>query len=152
MKENKPSHLRDPGLTPEYIDKCRHPAIQRLKPELDGSDLVWTSADRLMLVAEAGNPAGHIWLPTLDQLLCLLRERCDNPNEPILRPCEGGWECIVTISEWTADYGTFVDAQRRFVGENPKLVVLRALKAAIGAGERWMVGNAANGQMDESGS
>ena len=130
-------------VTKEYIDECCHPAIQRLMPQLVPSDLVLTDTNRLAFASEIG-PAQNqrdklIWLPTLEQLLAMLVERSKNPYQPLLRPCEDGWECIVTLSEWTADYGTFVDAQRRFTGAEPRLVALRALKAAIGAGERWMV-------------
>ncbi|MBI1929683.1 hypothetical protein HYR99_36225 [Candidatus Poribacteria bacterium] len=131
------------SATTEYIDACRQPAIQRLRPHLAPSDLVLTEANRLRFASEINDMPSQreklIWLPTLDQLLSMLSERSQNPCEPLLRPCEGGWECVVTLSEWATDYGTFVDAQRRFVGTEPRLVVLRALKAAIGAGERWMV-------------
>ena len=53
----------------------------------------------------------------------------------------GIWKCTIIIFEWIADYGTFAETKRSFTGRNSKLVVLLALKAAIGAGECLMVGD-----------
>ena len=53
----------------------------------------------------------------------------------------GIWKCTIIIFEWIADYGTFAETKRSFTGRNPKLVVLLALKAAIGAGECLMGGD-----------
>jgi len=54
----------------------------------------------------------------------------------------GIWKCTIIIFEWTADYGTFAETKRSFTGRNPELVAaLLALKAAIGVGECWMVGD-----------
>ena len=130
-------------VTNEYINACRHEAIQSLKPHLTSTDLVRTETGELKLASEIPNAdtirATLIWLPTLDQLLSLLWRQATIVDEPTLRQCKEGWECIVTISEWAEDYGTFIDAQRRFVEREAKLVVVKMLQAALGIGERWMV-------------
>lgn len=133
------SHQQAP-LTDRYINACRHPAIQNLKPQLTDADLVLTETDDVKWVADTPNAAIHeefIWLPTLEQLLAALRQQV---TEPIVwRECAEGWECIVTISEWAEDYGTYIDTQRRFTDTEPKQVAIEALRATLGIGERWMV-------------
>ena len=125
------------------MNACRHPAIQRLKPMPGGENLVWTAENRLTLAGEIDTIAASrdelIWLPTLDQLLCLLKEKSKARDEPIIRPHSEGWECLVTIDEWAEDYGASIETQRRFAGSNLHEVALDALKAALGVGERWMV-------------
>lgn len=129
-------------VTNKYINACYHEAIQSLKPQLTATDLVRMETGELKLASEIPNTdtirETLIWLPTLDQLLSLLRRQVITVDEPTLRQCKEGWECIVTISEWAEDYGTFIDAQRRFIEREAKLVVMRALQAALGIGERWM--------------
>ena len=41
--------------------------------------------------------------------------------------------------EWAADYGTYIDTHRQFVGTDAESVLLQALIALLGIGERWMV-------------
>ena len=135
------NHKQAP-LTDRYINACRHPAIQNLKPQLTDVDLVLTETDDVKLVADIPNAVAIqeklIWLPTLEQLLSALRGQVTAPI--VWRECSTeGWECIVTISEWAADYETYIDTQRRFVGTEPKQVAIEALGATLGIGERWMV-------------
>jgi hypothetical protein len=129
-------------FTPEYINACHHEAIQNLKPRLEHADLVRLDGIT-KLASEIPNVneirGKLIWLPTQSQLHFMLHERVANPDKIVLRPCAEGWECTATISEWASDYGTFIDAQRRFVGADTKSVLLAALKATLGIGERLMV-------------
>jgi len=129
------------GITEAFIRECSTPAVQSLKPNLDAFDTVWTPENQLTLAGETDTipRAKYIWVPTLSQLLHELKRRSKRPDEPILRPSETGWECVVTIDEWAADYETYIETQRRFSGDELIWVVLRAVKAAIGIGERWMV-------------
>ena len=95
-------------------------------------------------LAEAENPrdlaeSKNLWLPTREQLLALLAEKLPYPETSIFRQTADGWEYQTCLREWAADYGTYIDAHRRFVGTCPEMVLLQALTATLGIGERWMV-------------
>ena len=65
-------------------------------------------------------------------------------TDDIWKVNDGIWKCTIIISEWTADYGTFAETERTFIGRDPELVAILALKAAIGVGERLLVGDLPN--------
>ena len=50
-----------------------------------------------------------------------------------------GWEYQTYFREWAADYGTYIDTHRQFIGPDAETVLLQALMALLGIGERWMV-------------
>ena len=81
----------------------------------------------------------NLWLPTREQLLALLAEKLPYPETSIFRQTADGWEYQTCLREWASDYGTYIDAHRRFVGASPEIVLLQALTATLGIGERWMV-------------
>ena len=56
-----------------------------------------------------------------------------------LRCAADGWEYETYFREWAADYGTYIDTHRQFTGTDPESVLLQALMALLGIGERWMV-------------
>ena len=92
-------------------------------------------AKNLRDLAESEN----LWLPTREQLLALLAEKLPYPETSIFRQTADGWEYQTCLREWASDYGTYIDAHRRFVGASPEIVLLQALTATLGIGERWMV-------------
>ena len=83
--------------------------------------------------------AENLWLPTREQLLALLAEKLPYPETSLFRQTADGWEYQTRLREWAADYCTYIDAHRRFVGASPEIVLLQALTATLGIGERWMV-------------
>ena len=103
-----------------FFTQCLDAKIQALKPE---------------------NANPDVWIPTFDQLQDLICQNVKKKSGDIWKVNDGIWKCTIIISEWTADYGTFAETKRSFTGRNPKLVVLLALKAAIGARECLMVGD-----------
>ena len=92
-------------------------------------------AENLRDLAESEN----LWLPTREQLLALLAEKLPYPETSVFRQTADGWEYQTCLREWASDYGTYIDAHRRFVGTCPEMVLLQALTATLGIGERWMV-------------
>ena len=92
-------------------------------------------SENLRDLAESEN----LWLPTREQLLALLAEKLPYPETSIFRQTADGWEYQTCLREWASDYGTYIDAHRRFVGTCPEMVLLQALTATLGIGERWMV-------------
>ena len=50
-----------------------------------------------------------------------------------------GWEYQTYFREWAADYGTYIDTHRQFIGSDAEDVLLQVLMALLGVGERWMV-------------
>ncbi len=105
--------------TPEYLDLCQHPEIQALKPDTEKSE------DK--------------WLPTCKQLHALLIQKLPYPDRSVFRRTAKGWVYQTCFREWAADYGTYIDTQRQFVGSDAKTVLLHVLSAALGISERWMV-------------
>ncbi len=103
----------------EYSEQCRHPKIQALQPK-------------------AENTEGS-WIPTSEQLHELLAQKLPYPDRSILRRITDGWEYETYFREWAADYGTYIDTHRQFVGSDAESVLLQALMALLGIGERWMV-------------
>lgn len=102
-----------------YLKLCQHPKIQALQPETENND--------------------GCWIPTEEQLHELLKEKLPYPDRSVLLETEEGWEYDTYFREWAADYGTYIDAHRQFVGPNVETVLLRVLIALIGTDERWMV-------------
>ncbi len=142
------------NLPQEYVAMCRHPEIQALRPEKCPQPVVRGPVSRECL-AESAQPVvrgpvprallaepeepENLWLPTRAQLLALLAEKLPYPETAVFRQTVYGWEYQTCLREWAADYGTYIDAHRRFVGASPEIVLLQALTAALGIGERWMV-------------
>ena len=106
--------------TDKFLSQCLDEKIQALKPE---------------------NADPDVWVPTFDQLRDLICQNVKKTSGDIWKVNDGIWKCTIIISEWTADYGTFVETERVFTGRDPKLVAILALKAAIGSGERLLVGD-----------
>ena len=103
----------------EYLERCRHPQIQALRPDAE------TSKD--------------LWIPTSEQLHELLAQKLPYPDRSVFRRTADGWEYETYFREWAADYGTYIDTYRQFVGTDPETVLLQVLMAFLGIGERWMV-------------
>ena len=103
----------------EYLEKCRHPEIQALRPE----------------TAEPED----VWIPTSEQLQQLLTQKLPYPDRSVFQRTADGWEYQTYFQEWAADYGTYIDTHRQFVGTNAESVLLEALIALLGISERWMV-------------
>ena len=103
----------------EYLEQCRHPEIQALRPETEDTKA--------------------IWIPTSDQLQQLLTEKLPYPDRSVLQRTTDGWEYQTYFREWAADYGTYIDTHRQFIGPDAERVLLQALIALLGIGERWMV-------------
>jgi len=106
--------------TDKFLSQCLDAKIQALKPE---------------------NADPDVWVPTFDQLRDLICQNVKKTSGDIWKVNDGIWKCTIIISEWTADYGAFVETERVFTGRDPKLVAILALKAAIGSGERLLVGD-----------
>ena len=102
-----------------YLESCRHPDIQGLRPDSEN--------------------AIDVWVPTADQLLQLLKQKLPYPDRSVFRRTAGGWEYETYFREWAADYGTYIDTHRQFTGTDAESVLLQALTALLGIGERWMV-------------
>ena len=130
------------NLPQEYVAMCRHPEIQALCPEKRSHAVARGPVSHP--VARGPVPrelpeAENLWLPTREQLLALLAEKLPYPETSLFRQIADGWEYQTRLREWAADYGTYIDAHRRFVGASPEIVLLQALTATLGIGERWMV-------------
>lgn len=103
----------------EYIKNCRHPQIQALRPDSEKSK--------------------SLWIPTSEQLHELLTQKLPYPDRTVFRRTADGWEYQTYFREWAADYGTYIDTHRQFVGPNAESVLLQVLVALLGINERWMV-------------
>ena len=103
----------------EYLDRCRHPEIQALRPDPEN--------------------AKDLWIPTSEQLQQCLQQKLPYPDRSVFRQTAKGWEYETYFREWTADYGTYIDTHRQFIGTHPESVLLQVLGALLGIGERWMV-------------
>lgn len=106
-------------LSQGYLARCRHPEIQALRPETE-------------------TPEG-LWIPTSEQLQQLLKQKLPYPDRSVFQRTADGWEYQTYFREWAADYGTYIDTHRQFVGTDAESVLLQALMALIGISERWMV-------------
>lgn len=102
-----------------YLERCRHPEIQALRPETGNTE--------------------DVWIPTSEQLQQLLTEKLPYPDRSVLQRTVDGWEYETYFREWAADYGTYIDTHRQFSGPDAESVLLQALMAVLGIGERWMV-------------
>ena len=103
----------------EYLEQCRHPEIQALQPTIENTETVW--------------------IPTSEQLQHLLKQKLPYPDRSSFRQTANGWEYEAYFREWAADYGTYIDTHRLFIGNDPEGVLLQAVSALLGIGERWMV-------------
>ncbi len=103
----------------EYLERCRHPEIQALRPGAENTE--------------------EIWIPTSEQLQQLLHQKLTYPERSVFRQTAKGWEYETYFREWAADYGTYIDTRRHFVGTDAESVLLQVLMALLGIGERWMV-------------
>lgn len=106
-------------LSQKYLAQCRCPEIQALRPDSEN--------------------AKNLWIPTAEQLQELLTQKLPYPDRSALRRTAAGWEYEIYFREWAADYGTYIDTHRQFVGSDAESVLLQALMAFLGIGERWMV-------------
>ena len=138
------------NLPEEYMAMCRHPEVQALRPKKSirtvarepgtgGPNLSGDTVARGPVPRELPVESADLWLPTLEQLHALLAEKLPYPETSVLQQTADSWEYQTCLREWAADYGTYIDAHRRFVGASPEVVLLQALTAALGIGERWMV-------------
>ncbi len=103
----------------EYLEQCRHPEIQVLRPETEDTK--------------------EVWIPTRQQLQQLLTEKLPYPDRSVLQRTADGWEYETYFREWAADYGTYIDTHRQFIGPDAESTLLQALMALLGISERWMV-------------
>lgn len=103
----------------EYLEECRHPEIQALRPDTENSK--------------------GLWIPTVEQLQQLLQQKLPYPDRSVFHQTENGWAYETYFREWAADYGTYIDTHRQFVGTDAETVLLQVLMALLGIGERWMV-------------
>jgi hypothetical protein len=103
----------------EYRERCQHPQIQALRPDTENSE--------------------GVWIPTSEQLQQFLRQKLPYPDRSVFQRTADGWEYQTYFREWAADYGTYIDTHRQFVGTDAANVLLQALMALLGIGERWMV-------------
>ncbi len=98
---------------------CQHPEIQALKPHTE--------------------PTKDFWLPTAEQLQELLNQKLPYPERTSFHHTANGWEYETYFREWAADYGTYIDTHRQFVGSVEEVVLLQVLMALLGIDGRWMV-------------
>ena len=98
---------------------CCHPTIQALRPTTENNK--------------------NSWLPTLDQLKQLLNQKLPYPERSNFHKTNDGWIYETYFKEYAADYGTYIDTYRQFVGDDPNLLLLKVLGALLGIEERWMV-------------
>lgn len=103
----------------EYLEQCQHPEIQGLRPDTENSK--------------------DLWIPTPEQLQQLLAQKLPYPDRSVFQQTPSGWEYETYFREWAADYGTYIDTHRQFIGTDPETVLLQVLMALLGIGERWMV-------------
>ena len=103
----------------EYLERCQHPEIQALRPETENSK--------------------DLWVPTSEQLQQLLQQKLPYPDRSVFQQTQNGWEYETYFREWAADYGTYIDTHRQFVGTDAESLLLQVLMALLGIGERWMV-------------
>ena len=102
-----------------YLERCLHPKIQALRPDRANT--------------------GGVWIPTSEQLQQLLKQKLPYPDRSVFQRTAEGWEYQTYFREWAADYGTYIDTHRQFVGTDAESVLLQVLMALLGIGERWMV-------------
>ena len=112
-------HCEKQKYPQEYLERCRHPEIQALCPETADTD--------------------DAWIPTREQLQHLLTQRLPYPDRSVFQHTAEGWEYQTYFREWAADYGTYIDTHRQFIGSDAESVLLQVLMALLGIGERWMV-------------
>ena len=98
---------------------CQHPEIQALKPHTESTK--------------------DFWLPTAEQLQELLNQKLPYPERTSFHHTANGWEYETYFREWAADYGTYIDTHRQFVGSVEEVVLLQVLMALLGIDGRWMV-------------
>ena len=113
---NPPDNKNHPT---KYLEMCQHSAIQALKPNTINTD--------------------GLWLPTVEQLHELLNEKLPYPERSSFRCTANGWEYETYFREWAADYDTYIDTYRQFVGHEAEVVLLKVLMALLGIDRRWMV-------------
>lgn len=111
--------LEKHNYSEEYLEMCQHPAIQALQPCTQNS--------------------ANLWLPTSEQLHELLDQKLPYPDRSSFHHTANGWEYETYFREWAADYGTYIDAHRYFVGDEAEVVLLQVLMALLGIDGRWMV-------------
>ena len=109
----------NPSEQQTYLERYQHPEIQALQPDTENTE--------------------GVWIPTSEQLQQLLTEKLPYPDRSVLQRTADGWEYETYFREWAADYGTYIDTHRQFSGPDAKNVLLQALMALLGIGERWMV-------------
>ena len=103
----------------KYLEMCRHAAIQALQPTTKNAE--------------------DLWLPTSEQLHALLNQKLPYPERSSFRRIANGWEYETYFREWAADYGTYIDTHRQFIGPDAEVVLLQVLMALLGIDGRWMV-------------
>ncbi len=119
MSHKQIDHPEKQGHPQAYIERCKHPQIQALRPD----------AENLK----------SLWIPTSEQLQALLARKLPWPDRAVLHRTTEGWEYHACFREWAADYGTYIDTHRQFTGSAAESVLLKALMTLLGIGERWMV-------------
>ena len=102
-----------------YLERCLHPEIQALQPDTENTE--------------------GVWIPTSEQLQQLLKQKLPYPDRSVFQRTADGWEYQTYFREWAADYGTYIDTHRQFVGTDAESVLLKVLMAVLGISERWMV-------------
>lgn len=102
-----------------YLKMCKHPAIQALQPTSEATK--------------------DLWIPTVEQLQELLNQKLPYPHRSNFTKTANRCEYETYFREWAADYGTYIDTHRQFVGPNAEIVLLQVLMALLGIDGRWMV-------------
>ena len=103
----------------KYLQISSHPTIQALQPKTE----------------DITNP----WIPTLKQLKLLLNQKLPYPERSKFYKSDDGWVYETYFKEYAADYGTFIDTNRQFVGDEPEMVLMEVLYSLLGIEGKWMV-------------
>ena len=109
----------NPSDKKHYLKLCTHPTIQALQPVSENT----------------ADP----WMPTVKQLHEILNQKLPYPDRSNFSKTANGWEYETDFREWAADYGTYIDTHRQFVGPNAEIVLLQVVMALLGIDGRWMV-------------
>lgn len=109
----------NPSDKRQYLEMYSHPDIQALQPSTENTE--------------------YLWIPNVEQLHNLLDQKLPYPDRSKFSKTANGWEYETYFREWAADYGTYIDTHRQFVGPNPEIVLLQVLIALLGIDGRWMV-------------
>ena len=116
---NQITNLCNPTEQQTYLQQCQHPEIQALQPDTENTE--------------------GVWIPTAEQLQHLLQQKLLTQTCRFSAAPRMAGSIRPIFANGAADYGTYIDTHRQFMGSDAESVLLRALMALLGIGERWMV-------------